>query len=52
LAIRGAIAAHGIQARRIEEMAERLKDRPEELLLHNVAGRMRTGQNRLEGEIK
>ena len=52
LTIRGAIAALGIEARRIEESAERFRDWHEGILLHNVALRMRTAQCRLEGEIK
>jgi len=52
LTIRGAIAALGIEARRIGEMAERFRDRPEGITLHNIAARMRTAQIRLEGEIK
>lgn len=42
----------GIEARRIEEMAERFRDRAEGITLHTIAVRMRTAQIRPEGEIK
>jgi hypothetical protein len=48
----GAIAVLGIEARRIEDLAERLKDRPEGATLFSIAARMREAKMRLKEGVK
>ncbi len=50
MAIKQAIATLGIEARRIEDLAERMKDRPEGATLFGIAARIRQAIRRL-GEV-
>lgn len=46
----GAIATLGIEIRRIEDMAERLKERPEGATLFGIVARMRDALDELKIE--
>ena len=48
MAIKQAIATLGIEVRRIEDLAERMKDRPEGATLFGVAARLREAKKAIK----